>query len=189
MASADVLTAGQRPRGWLRKDFLVRSLAVLGFTVLVTAAGLGSSGLRQSFSRFQAGHAHLPRLDLIAAASLPVRIHLCTVAAAFAVSTVLLTGKKGTVRHRALGWLFAVLMVTTAVGALFIHGPLSGHVSPLHLFSLYTLITLPRAILAARRGDAARHGRMMASLYFGGLVFAGLVALYPGHLMWNVFFG
>jgi uncharacterized membrane protein len=80
-------------------------------------------------------------------------------------------------------------MLFTALDALFIKDGPTWRVTPLQLFSLFVLIGLPLAILAARRHDVAFHARAMRRLYFGNLIIAGLLTLIPGRLMWNVFFG
>ncbi|MFV4725690.1 hypothetical protein ACNJUL_21340, partial [Mycobacterium tuberculosis] len=48
-----------------------------------------------------------------------------------------------------------------------------GSFSPIHLLSLYVLIALPRLVLAARRGQIARHRATVRGIVSGGLLIAG----------------
>ena len=97
---------------------------------------------------------------------------------------------KGRGAHRALGWLYVVLMGAVAVSGLFITelrwiGPFS----PIHLLSVLALYTLFRAVDAAYRRDIAAHSRAMGWLYGLGLVLTGAFTLLPGRAMHAVLFG
>jgi uncharacterized membrane protein len=61
--------------------------------------------------------------------------------------------------------------------------------SPIHLLSVFTLLMLPRAVFAARRGDIALHRTIMRALFFMGLVLPGLFTFLPGRTMHAVLFG
>ena len=85
-------------------------------------------------------------------------------------------------------------MLTTAVATLFIPAPDGApyrfHLGYLHLFALLTLISVPRAVMAARRHDVRPPSRASCSGFLvGGLGLAGLFAFLPGRLMWPVVFG
>jgi uncharacterized membrane protein len=133
-------------------------------------------------------HLHAPRLELIAAAPLVVQVHLLTVLAAFALATVQIMGAKGTALHRAMGWVLVALFLTTALDSLFIRNPGGGLFNPFQFFSIWTLIAIPWAVIAARRHNAAFHGRMMTGFYVGALIIAGILTFLPGRLLWRVFF-
>jgi uncharacterized membrane protein len=64
-----------------------------------------------------------------------------------------------------------------------------GPVDPIHLLSIFTLITLPLAVWAAHRHRVAEHRRAMISLFLGALVIAGAFTLVPGRIMHQVVFG
>jgi len=82
------------------------------------------------------------------------------------------------------------LMFVVAASSLFIHElRMWGSWSPIHLLSIYVLITLPLAVLAAHRHATERHRRAMIGLFVGGLVIAGLFTFYPGRIMHTVLFG
>jgi uncharacterized membrane protein len=61
--------------------------------------------------------------------------------------------------------------------------------SPIHLLAIFTLVTLPIAVLAAHRHDVARHRRVMIGIFVGALVIAGIFTLAPGRIMHAVVFG
>ncbi len=162
------------------------------FAVVLTAillALFGPRGPTQLSHVMASAHLHAPRLELLASASLPIKIHLATVLAAVVLATWQMVGPKGRTMHRILGWTLAILLLTTAVASLFIHDPRGGLFNPFQLFSVWTLIGVPLALVAARRHKVRRHASAMAGLYFGGLIFAGLLTFLPGRLLWSVFFG
>src|SRR5918998_216289 len=65
--------------------------------------------------------------------------HLITIIIALILTPVLLLQKRGTRRHRQLGWAWAVAMFGTAVISLFVHESGPGF-SPIHLLSLLTIV-------------------------------------------------
>src|ERR1700682_1836342 len=119
-----------------------------------------------------------------------IQIHAFAAIAAFAVGALQLSAPKGTIPHRLIGWLWAVLMLTVAISSLFIYEiRLWGAWSPIHLLSLLVLVTLPLAIWAARRHDVRRHRNAMAALFMGALVVAGAFTFLPGRIMHSAAFG
>lgn len=64
-----------------------------------------------------------------------------------------------------------------------------GRWSLLHLFTGWTMIVLPIAVLAARRRNVARHRRSMMGLFYGGFAINLLIAFIPGRALWRMFFG
>jgi uncharacterized membrane protein len=127
-----------------------------------------------------------PLLD----ASLPIRVHAFVALAALAIGIGQFALVKGSPTHRAIGWLWLALMVLVAASSFFINemrwfGPFG----PIHFVSLYTLVVLPGAVLAARRHDLPAHRRAMTRLFAFALVGAGLFTLWPGRIMNAVVFG
>jgi len=116
-------------------------------------------------------------------------VHLATVIPAMPLGLHLFLARKGDARHRALGRLWLGLMATTAVSTLFVKHLNPGSFSFVHLFSVLTLVTVPRAILAARRGDIAAHRAHLLGLFVGAIVVAGLFSFTPGRLMTAWLFG
>ncbi len=167
----------------------LRSTIIAVVLTAILLALFGPKGLSLLGHVLAGARLHAPRLDLLASASLPIKIHLATVLAAVVLATWQMIGPKGRTLHRVLGWTLSILLVTTAVASLFIHDPRGGLFNPFQLFSVWTLIGVPIALLAARRHKVNYHARSMAGLYFGGMIFAGLLTFLPGRLMWSVFFG
>ncbi len=123
-------------------------------------------------------------------ASPAIQIHAFSAITAFLLGIVQLAAPKGTLPHRALGGVWITLMLVVCVSSFFIHElRMWGQWSPIHLLSIYTLIVLPFAALAAHRHDVVRHRRRMLGLFLGALVIAGLFTFWPGRIMYHVVFG
>jgi uncharacterized membrane protein len=110
--------------------------------------------------------------------------------ASFVLGIVQFAAPKGTIPHRALGWIWVALMAVVAVTAFFIHEiRLWGPWSPIHLIAIFTLVMLPLGVWHARRHAVQRHRWTMISLFTGALVIAGLFTFVPGRIMHAVTFG
>src|SRR5215813_2817190 len=91
-------------------------------------------------------------------ASPAIQIHAFAAMSALVIGAVQLAAAKGTLPHRTVGWMWVALMFVVAVSSLFIHElRMWGPWSPIHLLSIYVLITLPLAVLAAHRHAHERH--------------------------------
>jgi uncharacterized membrane protein len=123
-------------------------------------------------------------------ASPAIQLHALAAMAAFAIGVAQLGAPKGTPRHRAVGWLWVLLVLVVAVSAFFIHTiRLWGPWSPIHLLAIFTLVMLPIAVLHAHRHHVAQHRTAMISIFLGALVIAGIFTFYPGRIMHAVVFG
>jgi uncharacterized membrane protein len=110
--------------------------------------------------------------------------------AAFVLGLVQFAAPKGTLPHRTLGWIWVCLMLSVAVSSFWIHQiRLVGLWSPIHLLSIFTLITVPLGVWRAHRHEVADHRRIMTLIFSGALVIAGLFTLLPGRIMHAVAFG
>ncbi len=127
-----------------------------------------------------------PLLD--AAPAIP--LHALAAMTAFVLGAVQLAAPKGTLPHRALGWVWVSLMAAVAVSSFWIHQiRLIGPWSPIHLLSIFTLVVLPLGLWMAHRHRVADHRRIMILIFSGALVIAGLFTLVPGRIMYTVLFG
>ena len=127
-----------------------------------------------------------PLLD--AAPAIPV--HAFAAMAAFVLGVVQLAAPKGTLPHRTIGWIWVVLMLAVAASSFSIHQiKLWGPWSPIHLLSIFVLITVPLGIWHAHRHRVVDHRRIMIAIFSGALVIAGLFTLLPGRIMHAVVFG
>ena len=123
-------------------------------------------------------------------ASPVIQLHAFAAMASFVLGIVQLAAPKGTIPHRALGWIWAALMAVVSVTAFFIHEiRLWGLWSPIHLLAIFTLVMLPLGVWHARRHAVQRHRWTMIGLFTGALVIAGLFTFVPGRIMHAVAFG
>lgn len=116
-------------------------------------------------------------------------IHLVSVIPAIPLGAYILLARKGDARHRLLGKIFMALMLATAISAIFIRNINGGSFSWIHLFVLLTLWSVPRAVLAARRGDITTHRNEVVGLYLGAALLAGFASFAPHRTMWWMAFG
>jgi uncharacterized membrane protein len=117
-------------------------------------------------------------------------VHAFAAIAAFGLGLVQLSAPKGTLPHRTVGWAWVALMFIVCISSFFIHEIRTwGPWSPIHLLSIYVLIILPLAVLAARRHIVERHRKHMLGLFLGALVIAGAFTFWPGRIMHAVVFG
>ena len=119
-------------------------------------------------------------------------LHLATVFPAFLIGTFLIANRKGTAAHKALGKIYMLLMLLTAVITLFMSaevGPtVLQHFGFIHLFSLLVLYSVPSAYLAIQNKNVSKHRNNMIGLYVGGILIAGAFTLMPGRLLHSWFF-
>ena len=128
-------------------------------------------------------------LEPLLTASLAVRVHAFPALAAFALGLVQLAAPKGTLPHRAMGWIWIVLMSLVAISSFFIHTICTvGPFSIIHLLSIVTLAILPIGVMRARRRDIRGHRRSMQLLFLGALLVAGVFTFMPGRIMHDVVF-
>jgi len=161
------------------------SLAVVAAIVTLSLGGrLG--GLASLAAR---AHPHWPDMALFAALSPAIKIHLLAALAALALGAALMAARKGRRFHRVAGWAWVCLVSLVAGSSLFITSLRHGHWSLLHLFTGWTLLVLPLAVMWAKRRDVARHRRTMMGLFYGGFAVNIFIAFIPGRTMWNLVFG
>ena len=112
-----------------------------------------------------------------------VWIHLATVMTPLALTPVQLLRRRGDTLHRALGWIWAVLLFATAWVSFAIRGINDGGLSFIHIFSVVTIVTVPLMILAARSHRIATHRRSVRLIVTGALLIAGFFTLLPSRLL------
>ena len=115
-----------------------------------------------------------------------VFFHLVTAFAALVLGGVQLARAKGTPGHRLLGWAWVALMTGAAISSAFIRDygmPNLWGFTPIHALTVLVAVSLPRGVLAIRRGDVAKHRKVMRHLYIGACVIAGVFTLMPGRFL------
>lgn len=119
-------------------------------------------------------------------------VHLLSALGALAVGAVVLARRKGTTSHRAIGWTWVVLMGTATVTSAFMLDrgmPNVAGFTPIHLLTVTVGVLLPRAVVAARRGNIVAHRRSMRGIYIGGCIVAGLFTLLPMRFLGSQLWG
>jgi len=92
-----------------------------------------------------------------------VPVHAFAAMAASVLGVVQFAAPKGTLPHRTIGWIWVLLMLGVAISSFWIQQiKLWGPWSPIHLLSIFTLITVPARRVASappsRRRPRADHG-------------------------------
>ncbi len=109
--------------------------------------------------------------------------HLVSVMLALPLGVSQLVLPKGTFRHRIVGYVWVGLMIFTALVSFSVHVINPGGFSPIHLFSILTLVVAPLIVYRARRGEVAKHQRAVLGLMIGGLGIAGLFTFLPSRAL------
>lgn len=169
---------------------LITGAILIAITALIT---LGLMGLTQLTGGYAAPQmVGEQELGLWGRITWPIALHLATVALALILGPFILWRKKGDKTHRALGRIWAVLMLVTAIVSAFIRAPGGGIMgtgySPIHIFTLWTLINVPLGVWLARKGHVRQHRGVMTGLYIG-LWVAGAFTLIPGRIIGTLVFG
>jgi uncharacterized membrane protein len=119
-----------------------------------------------------------------------IAIHLTAALGALAVGPFALWARQGGTQrpalHRAAGYAFVVLMIVTAVSAMFIRYsglPNLLGFSWIHLLVPFTLAMLFVAFRALARKNLRVHRYTMQGIYFGASLAAGFFALAPGRYL------
>jgi uncharacterized membrane protein len=122
---------------------------------------------------------------------LAIQIHLLSVLVAVPAAVLQLALSKGGSRHRATGYIWAVAMIFAALSSFWISSmPILGPFGPIHILSVITLIGVPQAVMAARRGNIRAHKLAVLQLIGFALVGAGAFAIFsPGRILNTWFFG
>lgn len=116
-------------------------------------------------------------------------VHMATVMLAVVLTPAVLLMPRGTRVHRAVGAVWMVAMLVTAIVSLFVRTLRPGHLSPIHFFSFLTLFTLPRALWFAHSHQIERHRRSVLSLVIGALLIAGWLTFPFGRLLGRWLYG
>ena len=150
--------------------------------IALAAGGLSALLLAALLNRIGSGRDFLP-----SGHSIWLTVHLLTVIPAVPLGGYVLVRRKGDRLHRMLGRTWAVMMMVAALSSFGLHS-VTGGFSPIHLLSILTLVTIPRGVIQAMRGDIRRHRRSMG-LTYAGLCIASVFTMVPGRLIGSWLFG
>ncbi len=119
-----------------------------------------------------------------------IQFHAAAAMLALGVGAAQLWRPKGTRSHRVMGWSWVIFMMAIAVSSFWISTIKQfGAFSLIHVLSIVTIINVPLAVYAARRGRISAHKSGMVSIFFLALVVAGLFTLLPGRILGRVLWG
>lgn len=128
-------------------------------------------------------------VDAFFAAPWHVQLHAIAAIGALGLGVVQFSAPKGTIPHRTLGYVWVLLMATTAITAIFIRQINDGAFSVVHIFVPITLYGIVELSIRARRGLTGKHRSTALGLFAGALIIPGLISFIPGRLMNEVVFG
>ncbi len=118
-----------------------------------------------------------------------IQLHTIFAIVAFVLGGTIFLKRKGSKTHRSMGKLWVLLMLIVALSSFFISElRVWGAYSPIHLISVFTIISLVLAIRAVRVGRIDAHQNTMRGIYLGGLVVAGALSFLPGRMLHRMFF-
>jgi len=109
-------------------------------------------------------------------------LHLYASLMALVLGGILLLFTKGTTLHRIMGSIWVLVMSLSALSSFWFGGgvlPMMGHFGPIHLLSLWVLMSLAIAVVAILKGRVEQHRGWMIGAYLG-LVGAFIGTLAPG---------
>lgn len=113
-------------------------------------------------------------------------VHATAASAALVLGMVLLARRKGSPSHRALGWLWVLLMTLVATTSFLIYRE---QWSWIHALSVWSLISIVYGVRMARNRQVKAHRYTMIALFAGALVITGLFTLLPGRLIGRALWG
>lgn len=148
------------PFGFGRKGVVLEYIAAAGAILMLAVTTYALWKAQGSLSR-------LP---------LPVTIHLLTLIPVLILTPIIFIGTKGASAHCVLGWTWCILMTATAVSTIFIRDGDAGHFSLIHIFTLMTLVSVPRILFNARKRRVQSHRWAVLGLTYGALLIAGYFA-------------
>ena len=149
------------PPDWIDKSLARASLVLLACVVAALARG----------------HGHWLEIPDV------VRLHLATVLVALSLVPVMLLRRRGDRLHRALGWIWVLSLMATAMSTFGIRLIRPGSFSPIHLISLFVLIETPLIVWHAKNHQVRRHRIAVRATTAGALILAGFFTFPFGRLL------
>ncbi|MFN3371542.1 MAG: hypothetical protein ACK4Z0_08455 [Sphingomonadaceae bacterium] len=116
-------------------------------------------------------------------ASAFVWAHLVALALVLALTPVQLLGRKGSGRHRAAGWAWALAMMVAAAVSFGIRDIRDGGLGPIHILSAWVMVQVPWLVLNARRHQVEQHRVRVRILVTFALLVAGFFTFPFGRML------
>lgn len=128
--------------------------------------------------------------EILYSAAQPIPIHAIVAIVALVMGGAQLALPAGTFIHRVFGYAWVACMLVVSLSSFFINETRwLGPFGPIHLLSIFVLISLWRGVSLARQGKITEHRKEMKQLYIFSLIIAGGFTLLPGRIMHSVLFG
>ena len=119
-------------------------------------------------------------LEPLLSAPLPIQIHAASAMAAIVLGPLPLYRQRRDMVHKVVGYMWVVAMAWAAFSSFFIYSfAIIGPFSPLHGLAILALWSLWRGISYARADNIPAHRATFRSLYWTGLMIAGLANFLP----------
>lgn len=128
-------------------------------------------------------------LDPLLSAPWHIQLHVASAVSALGLGVIQFAAPKGTIPHRAVGYVWAGLMTITAATAIFIREINDGAFSWIHILIPFTLFGVAGLAIEARRGMTGKHRNTALLLFFAALVVPGAFSFMPGRIMLEVITG
>jgi uncharacterized membrane protein len=122
--------------------------------------------------------------QVLLGASWSTQVHLLAGAAAIVLGLLQLRLAKGTLRHRVVGYAWALVMLALCGSALL----LKQHMGLLQILAIIVIGLVGKAIWHARRHEVEKHAHLMRVLVLGATLAVGLFTALPGRVSWQLFF-
>jgi len=162
------------------------ALSSFGASGLACSRSLGTGGAVSKTKQQEANMTLTPLMS----APVVIQIHVLAALLSIVLGPVVLYRPRRDRMHRRLGHVWVTAMATVALSAMLIPSFASPfHFGILHGFAVLTCVTLVIGVRSAIRRDIAGHEAAFRSLYWNGLLIAGLFTLLPGRRINEMLFG
>lgn len=119
-----------------------------------------------------------------------IQLHVAAASAALVLGPLALYRTRRDVLHKIVGYSWVMGMGVTALSSFWIHTfPLIGPFSPIHLLAVFALWSLFEGMRHVFAGRIRLHQEVLRSLYWRGLIVAGLFNFLPGRVTNRTVFG
>ena len=165
----------------------MNGIAVGGFppTVRFISAHLATAARKYQYKNKR----NIMNFDPLTSASPAILIHLVAAVLALIFGTIMWLRPKGTKSHKFTGRAFIVLLLLTAITAIFIREINRGQFSFIHIFVIVTFVGVVQSLQAIKNGNIKKHVKHVKGMFFGALLIPGLLSFLPGRRLFAVFFG
>ena len=110
--------------------------------------------------------------------------HIFLALIALVIGAMNLLSKKGTNKHKLIGWFWIIFMGYVSISSFWIKELNEGQYSWIHLLSIITILSLIISIIAIKLRYIKIHSIFMIITY-AGLFIAGIFTLLPGRFIAN----